>query len=257
MQRPSTALLSGPALAAFCLCLLAGQAPAQEEEASQAGAFQLVLRVTDGGTRVERVERPLRVARPERALETRWRPADNGGTAPVQVEVVKGTVPASPGFAILGVRLAEPRSVPPDLQLLLSGDRRAVEVSADKADGEVLGTKADGGPAAKAPLLLIEEKRSEVRFATETLTHEWQGFGAWAQGKLKLPPRPGGLVEPRRRFDLEIRQADAAGQWHLVLSAADVQLPWSVAFPADKNSRGLALTQDGDYLHVSWGYVFK
>jgi hypothetical protein len=104
---------------------------------------------------------------------------------------------------------------------------------------------------------LIEEKRTEVRLTPQILTHGWQGFGAWAQGKLKLPPRPGGLVELKRRIDLEIRQADGGGQSHLVLSAEDVQLPWSVEFPADKNSRGLALTQDGEYLHVSWGYVFR
>jgi hypothetical protein len=206
---------------------------------------------------VERVERPVRIPHPERALETRWGAAAGGGTAPVQAEVVKGAVPASPGYAILGVRLSQARPDLQNLQVLISGDRRAVEITGDRVDGEVLGAKPAGPPDTKAPLFLIEEKRTEVRLPARMLTHEWQGAGAWAQGKLKLPPRSGDYVAPKRRIDLEIRQSDGEGRSHLVLSAADVQLPWSVEFPGDNKSRGLALTQDGDYLHVSWGYVFR
>jgi hypothetical protein len=97
------------------------KSPEPAEEAHSPGTVFAVLRVTDFGTRVERQERQVVARLPERKVET---------------------ITASPGWAILGVKLPQPaNSALENLQVIVTRDRSAVELTADRSGGNGGDTK--------------------------------------------------------------------------------------------------------------------
>jgi hypothetical protein len=202
-----------------------------QEEAHSRGTVFVVLRVTDSGTRVQRQERQVVVRLPERKAET---------------------IAASPGCAILGVKLPQPNnSALEHLQVIVTRDRRAAELAADRVGGNGGDTKGARPSPIEIPLTVIEERASEVRGPTQKLAVCSDAVFDFQPTSYALPPIPSELVRPRRRIDVEIRGAGEGGQSNLLLSEADIQLPWKGAvFRSKSGAFCFYIEQVGDQLQV-------
>jgi hypothetical protein len=216
------------------------KSPGAAEEAPAPGTVFAVLRVTDSGTRVRRQERQVIARLPGRTAET---------------------IAASPGCAVLGVKLPRPKdSALESVQVIVTGDRRAVELTADRVAGSGCDTKEARPSPLEIPLTVIEERAREVRGPTQTLTAgSVVGVGWDVVTRYPLPPIPGGLVRPKRRIDVDIRLAGQGGQSTLLLSEVDIKLPWRGDLPTPPGSiagQYFVVSQDRDQLIVvqAWGF---
>jgi hypothetical protein len=118
--------------------------------------------------------------------------------------------------------------------------------------GESIAKKA-ANAATAISLTLVEEKRTAVELPAQTVSVECGGWGWWGHAEASLPPRLSGVEGWKRRVDLAIRRAGEDGRSYLLLSAPNVQFPWSGQVPMwGRCGMGLGAEQVGDRVRFKW-----
>jgi hypothetical protein len=232
------------------------------EKAPPPGTYFVVLRVTNCGTWVERKERQVTV-RPLAVAVLQRKATDelDFGFPPrfVEMEKVEGTIEATHGSTIIGVRL--PLTKTPayeNLQVVINKDRTAVELTAERVASKGSKPKENTDSSVKIPLTVIEEKTSESEEPTQTLRNgiEEPLPGWMSRTTYSLPPIPNTFVRAKQKIDVEIRLAGEGGQSTLHLSEKDVQLPWKGYAPHGRAGREFVVYQEDNHLRVWSGWLF-
>jgi hypothetical protein len=191
----------------------AKQAAAVKVEPPVAGTLMAVLRVTDTGTRVERLTRSETVA--VQAPKEKAPPA------------FTRTIAARSGFTLAEAAPTSPNTArSKNLKVAISPDKRSATVSGEWA-GDPKGGKGAGSDLL-IPVKLTEERATPVQSPPETITGAFlQHPGGQIMTALPLPSRPANVAGLQRKMSLEVRQATGDGRFRTVVTVADMKFPWS------------------------------
>ena len=206
------------------------QTAAVRVDAPADGTLMAVLKVTDGGTRVDRLTLTETVAIPV--------PSDK------KVGFSK-VVAARPGYTIS--QATPPASVPgaKNLKVEIAGDKRSATVSGEWADSKA-SNKSAGGSDVIVPLKMTEERSRPVPPTTTLVT----GVFSANRAVLPLPPTPDGVTGTTRTFEVEIRATAGGRSATAAQGKGAVTLPWS---GADARGTKYAAALDGDKVVVTAG----
>jgi hypothetical protein len=274
MRRPyQVLLLSGFILGGFLAVMLpasSAQEPAgtnlpvasttKATKPPSPGTYFAVVRVTNCGTCVDRKERQVTARLSEQKVAIRGIRAyalEYGFRHFVNVATVRATIPATPGYSVVGVRLPQTKNQGfEDLQVIINKDRTALELTAERIHPDLTTPKEGSEPTVELPLTVIEEQASEIEGPTELLTEGKEAIFDWGWATYSLPPIPSKLVRAKRKIDVEIRQAGKDGQSTLIVSERNIQLPWQGIAPCGRCAVGFYISQDGNQLRVSSTWLF-
>jgi PKD repeat protein len=194
------------------------------------GTTMALLKVTDGGTRVERIS----------LTETVAIPVPNDKKAGFSKAVA-----ARPGFVIADVTFPGAVAGAKNIKLAIAANKQSATLSGDWADPKTA-NKAAGGSDVIVPLKMVEERSRPLPTATTLVT------GAFVGGRadLPLPSPPEGVTGATRTFEIEIRATTGGKSATVAQGKGAVALPWSGA-----NARGTKYTAklDGDKVVVTAG----
>ncbi len=188
------------------------QSASVKVDAPVAGTLMAVLRVTDTGSRVERVN----------LSETLAVPAPKEKAPPTFTR----TINAKPGYTLVEVVPATTNTQGvKNLKVQLAADKRSATIS-----GEWV-TDPKAAKAARSdvlvPLKLTEERTTAVLSLPETTTGVFlQQPGGQVMAILPLPALPSQVAGFQRKMWLEVRQATGDGRFRPVVSVPELKLPW-------------------------------
>ncbi len=190
----------------------AKQSVAIKVDAPVVGTLMAVLRVTDTGSRVERVN----------LSETLAVPAPKEKTPPTFTR----TINAKPGYTLVEVVPATANTPGvKNLKVQLATDKRSATVSGEWA-GDSKAVKATGSDLL-VPLKLTEERTTAIQSPPETSTGVFlQQPGGPIMTVLPLPTLPPNVAGLQRKMSLEVRQATGDGKFRPVVSVPELKLPW-------------------------------
>ncbi len=188
------------------------QSAAVKIEAPVTGTLMAVLKVTDTGTRVERVNVAETLAVPA--------PKDKSPSTFTR------TINAKPGYTLVEVIPAANTTGVKNLKVQLTTDKRSATVTGEWAGDPKAGKTA--GSDLLIPLKLTEERVTAVQSPPETATGVFlQQPGGQIMTVLPLPSMPANVVGFQRKISLEVRQAAGDGRFKPVVSVPELKLPWT------------------------------
>lgn len=210
-------------------------------DAPREGTTMAVLRVTDTGTKLDRLVGTEAVAVPV--------PNDKGAPG------FSKSVPARAGFTVVSAEVAGAPASMKNVKAQVAADRRSVTLTGEWA-GDVRATnKAAGGSDALVRLKLTQERAVPVPPVVTMVTGAFGAFGQGLRADLPLPPAPVGVASAKREFALEVRttrdgrsqtimQAPAAGRGALAL-------PWAVTQTGPGFAVNYSAKQEGETVVVT------
>jgi PKD repeat protein len=181
-------------------------------DAPRDGTTMAVLRVTDSGTKTDRLQTTEAVAVPV--------PTDKGATTFTK------TVTARAGFTLTEAALADaPKSVK-NVKVSVSADKRSATVQGEWAGDLKATNKAAGGSDALVRVKLTQERVIAQPPAVTMVTSSFAAAGQMLRADLPLPP----AVAPgaKREYQLEVRTV-REGKVQTILTAPLAKLPWQTA----------------------------
>jgi PKD repeat protein len=219
-------------------------------QAPKDGTLTVVLKVTDTGSKSERVATTASVAVPV--------PKDK---APAFTKVV----PARPGYTIAEAGLANPNVAGvKNLKVQVAADRRSATLSGEWAGDPKAVTKAAGGSDVIIPVKLTQERATPIRPVVNLVTGSPPPMPPPRPGgypsallvpptptvwTLQTPAPPAGLTNHAREYQVGLRQV---GRREPLLQAGSITLPWSGAYAGPDGRKWVcSITPDGGKLMVT------
>jgi len=200
--------------------------------APKSGTLSVLLKVTDAGARVEK------------QTFTEIVPI----TAPTKgTKTIERVIPARAGFNIVQASIGKVTSSA--IQNL------KVAVAADKRTAKITGEWTGSGTEAMVPVIINGEKTTAIAMAPESLAAAFPPSGL-PTIKLPLPPQPRNVAGVQRKMSLEFREASADGTSRVLLTVADLKVPYSGTVMPVRGTSGpqpVSAQLVGDSVVVKWG----
>lgn len=191
-------------------------APPVKVDAPRDGTTMAVLRVTDTGSRTDRLATTESVAIPV--------PSDKAATS------FSKTVNARPGYSIAEAAPADTPASVKNLKVQVAADKRSATVSGEWAGDLKTTNKAAGGSDALVRVKLTQERVSQHPAAVTMVTGTFAISGTALRADLPLPPAPAGFAGTKREYQLEFRTTRDGKSQTLLQAPPDgkgaVTLPW-------------------------------
>ncbi len=186
-------------------------------DAPRDGTTMAVLRVTDTGSKTDRLATTESVAIPV--------PSDKAATT------FSKTVNARAGFTIAEAAPADTPASVKNLKVQVAADKRSATVSGEWAGDLKATNKAAGGSDALLRVKLTQERVSAQPAAVTMVTGTLAVSGQALRADLPLPPAPAGFAGAKREYQLELRTTRDGKSQTLVQAPPDgkgsVSLPWT------------------------------
>jgi len=165
--------------------------------------------------------------------------------------IVERIIPARPGFTIAEAKAGKfNTNTIKSVKLEPAADKLSVKIVAEFVSEGDAAIKASGGSAAIVPLILIEEKSSQISFPTATIAGQMTSSMGGGTVQLSLPPQPRSVTGLTRSISLDVREAGADGRPVVLASADSVKFPFNVQFTRATGRMTLSATQMGDQVQV-------
>ena len=186
-------------------------------DAPRDGTTMAVLRVTDTGSKTDRLVTTESVAIPV--------PSDKAATT------FSKTVNARAGFTIAEAAPADTPASVKNLKVQVAADKRSATVSGEWAGDLKATNKAAGGSDAIVRVKLTQERVSAQPAAVTMVTGTLAVSGQALRADLPLPPAPAGFAGAKREYQLELRTTRDGKSQTLVQAPPDgkgtIALPWT------------------------------
>lgn len=203
-------------------------------DAPREGTTMAVLRVTDSGTKTDRLQTTDAVAIPV--------PSDKGATT------FSKTVTARAGFTLAEAALADaPKSVK-NVKVSVAADKRSATVQGEWAGDLKATNKAAGGSDAIVRVKLVQVRTIQQPPAVTMVTGSFAVSGQSLRADLPLPPAVG--PSAMREYQLEVRTI-RDGKAQTILTAPVAQLPWQTAQKGQGWTVNYAAQQVGETVVVT------
>lgn len=196
------------------------QAAGVKVDAPKDGTLMVVLKVTDRGSKLDKVT----------GVETVAVAAATG-----QVRTFTKTVAARPGYSITTAVLANPTVAGiKDLKVQVADDKRSVKVTGEWA-GDTRAAKAGGSSDAIVALRVTQERATPETPAVTMVTGTFMpGANRTGLATLPLPPAPFGWAGLSREYQIEVRALSQTGSGQPLVQApprgqGTITLPWTAS----------------------------
>jgi hypothetical protein len=209
-------------------------------EAPRDGTTMVVLKVTDSGTKLDRLQTTESVA-----IHVPDKAATN----------FSKTVNARAGFTIAEATLADAPASVKNVKVQVSADKRSATVTGDWAGDLKATNKAAGGSDVLVRVKMAQERTLAQAPAVTMVTGMFNTSGQLLRADLPLPPAPAGVAGAKRDFQLEVRTV-RDGKPQTILQApanggGSITLPWNTTQQGQGWSVRYTAKQEGDTVVVT------
>lgn len=220
-------------------------------EAPRDGTTMVVLKVTDTGTKLDRLMTTESVGVPV--------PSNKGATS------FSKTVNARGGFTIAEATPADTPASVKNLKVQVSADKRSATVTGEWAGDLKATNKAAGGSDAIIRVKLTQERTMPIPPTVTLVTGAFAVAGPPAAPTLRadllLPPAPVGIAGAKREFQIDVRsirdgkpqtifQAPAGGN-------GSISLPWNTTQQGQGFTGTYSAKQEGETVVVTYSQMNK
>ncbi|MDY3554567.1 PKD domain-containing protein [Gemmata sp. JC717] len=219
----------------------AKQSASAKVEAPRDGSTMAVLKVTDTGSKIDRLTTNESVAVPV--------PSDKTQTTFAKV------VHARPGFAIADATIGDAPPSAKNIKIEVAADKRSAKLSGTWASDLKATNRAAGGSDAIIRVKFTQERSTPQQPSVTTVTGMFANANGAIRADLPLPTAPTGLTGGKREYALEIRTT-GSGKSTTVMQVPQAGQPLTFPWSGTQKGPNWSITYnakiEGDMLVVTW-----